>query len=358
MSEQFKENLINYEQLPLKKEAELIGRTLSNIETVEQQITIEADFTKLQRIGEPPSLNKEVPKNYLNKKNLFSASIDGRPVIVLHYSGQSYGQDANYFQRLYNNARDIYGGKATQFTERKIAPSLLGYDDQTMTLLIEKAQRDLGFYLNSTNETEIKQIINNFNQLIKKNWEESKKEDKSLPRYVDAFLKPEYNFLKEKKIENYFEDSKLINLYKKTQNELVNYSKDCQGVEKGFGLNDVKPSNLVEDKKNILFIDIEKPGYYHWLSMLGQFYQGAKTEAPNSCFTKLLKKHIVELLHKETDKKLAFKLFSLGRMNRLLIPCTLRNIVFASEIKSPINESNIKKILDQVNELINQKSIN
>lgn len=349
------EKNIPVESPPLNQVAKEIGSSLARIQNIEELREVETSHGPLTRIGKIRT-GLKIPLDYQHKKNLFEGEAQGQPVIILYFSGEVYGQDPDYFRRIYQDAKGVYSGQAVQFTRRKITPSLFGYDDQTMTLIIEKGVHDLGFYFFSTNEEEVREVIGESIDLMRYVWKESKTANNQLPRYVTAFLEPEYFFLAGKRPEDYLKDPEITNFYKQTQVELGEYLDRLNQArfERGFGFGDIKPPNLVKDKDGyILFIDVEKPGFsYHWLSMLGQFYQGTIKEASNSLFRQVSEQEFIRLLNFDSQPELAAKLFALGRINRLLIGCTLRNIVFTTEIGLPINKQEIKINLTQVRRLM------
>ena len=160
-----------------------------------------------------------------------------------------------------------------------------------------------------------------------------------------AFLEPEYEFLRSKKIEDYVSGD-LLELYNKVQEELLSYLQTTEekGFESGFGLADVKLDNLVEDEKgNIFFIDVAKPEKVHWITMMGQIYQDALSNKPDSILVKEIQKKCEEL-----DKDHIV----VGRMVRLLLPCTLRNISYNAEIKNPIDFGLVRNNLMEVRALL------
>lgn len=300
-------------------------------------------ITRLNRTSAKPGVSRE----YTNKKNVFTAIAEGTSLVILYFSGEVYGQDKDYFRRFYDNSKKVFAGEYV--SGKKISPKLLGFNDETMTLLVEKALKDLESYLESSQVQEIEKIIDKFIDFIYTVWSYTQEKSTEFCR-----------FLKDKKVENYLKDPGTLDLYKKTQRELTEYIREIDeaGFERGFGFSDVKPANLVEDKEgNILFIDVEKPGHCHWLSMLGQFYQGAVEKASSSLFVKILKEKTKDILSKESNGRLAEQLFTIGRMNRLLIPCTLRNIVFTQEIGEQPDEKSLERDLETVGKMIKTESL-
>jgi predicted kinase len=346
-----KEKNNSREKLPLNQAAQKLGnifRKNSKIDWVEKMVTPYGILVRLSK----PRAKKDLAPDYRHKKNTFAGKINGQEVVVFHCSGEIYGQDRTYFRRIYENMRDILSGQKTQFTERRIVPTLLGYDDETMTLIMEKMPRELGDYLSSNKEQEIRRVIRGTLDLFRHVWEKSKEKNDRLPRYVSAFLEPEYLFLKDKKPENYLKDSKVIQFYRQTQKEVKDFLKSLD-YQRGFGFGDISPQNLVENGQGqILFIDVGKPGDYHWLTMLGQLYQSIIEKAPNFLFSRVLKEEARNVI--KTSQ--AVRLFALGRINRLLMGCTLRNIVFESEIGHKSDENRIRGTLATIRHLTQIKS--
>jgi len=339
---------------PLNQNAKEIGLALSQASDINGLTNHK--FYELERIGQARA-GAKIPLSYQHKKHVFSATIPEQEVIVIHFSGEDYCQDLDYFKRAYENSRDFYGGQL--FPDRKIGPSLLGYDDKMMTLIVEKASRDLSVYFSSTDKDEVERVIDASVDLMIGVWEKSKEDNDQTPRYIKGFLEPEYFFLKGKRVEDYLKDPQLIDEYKQVQKELSEYLSQLGDFKRGFGFPDVKPSNLVEDEEgNLLFIDVAKPdNAYHWLTQLGQFYQGTVKEAPNSLLSKELKKRATQLIESHPQPDLALKLFALGRINRLLIVSTLRNIVYTKEIGLVPDEEIVRSSLSKVKPLIKAQSI-
>lgn len=354
------EKVVALEKLPCNHVAREIGQIL----------ILAPDINRLNKLKEPYDLKRinevgnieDIPYTHQNKRHIFWATILGQETVLLHFSDALYCQDPNYFWREYRDCRNFYSGQMLQSIDRKLSPSLLGHDDKTMTLIIERAPRDLSFFFDSTNEKELKQIIEASIDLFKYIWESTKEENKLHPRFVRTFLAPEYFFIKGKRVEDYLKNRQLIALYKQTQRELSGYLTRLGRFrfQRGFGLPDVKPTNLVEDKEgNVLFIDVSKPEFaYHWLNQLGQLYQGATKEAQNSLFTRILKERAEQTIKSFSEPELSIGLFALGRMNRLLICCTLRNIVYGVEIGQSIDDKMIRASLIKVKNLINVSSAN
>lgn len=342
------------EELPSNQVARKIGAIFKQAPKIDLVKEVETPYGIFTRLNKPRA-KRRISPDYRHKKNMFAGTIQKQPVVVFHCSGEVYGQDEIYFRRVYENTRNILDKQKTQFTERKIVPSLLGYDDKTMTLIMERASSDLGDYLTANDEKAVRQAIKGSIDLIRHVWEKSKEKGDQLPRYVGAFLEPEYPFLKGKKPEDYLKDPKVIQFYKQTQAELKKLAE--LDYERGFGFGDLSPSNLVEDNQGkILFIDVGKPGYYHWLTMLGQLYQNTIEKAPNSLFSRILKKEAKKAMV-DFPSGQAAQLFALGRINRLLMSCTLRNIVFEKEIGQVIDENRIRGVLAAVRYLARIDSV-
>lgn len=269
-------------------------------------------------------------KSYKDKKIMFWLNDSA---VLIHYWEKEYVNDPLYFWRLYQNSKKVFENDLIP------TPQLLSVDDKTMTLIIEKAKSDLSIYLSSKKETEINSIIKKVFDLFYYIWKETKEKNMGFPRYVSFFLEPEYPFLKTKRIGDYL-PFRLTKLYKTVQQELSEYLTQTKerGFESCFGLADIKMDNLVEDKDgNILFIDVEKPEKVHWMTLIGQLYQSVISKTPDSIFAKVLKKNIKKIMEKETELDLVKRQFDIGRMNRLLLPCTIRNISYCAETNQPID---------------------
>ncbi len=357
-STQMREKFNSTEELPLNQAAREIGQVLVQALNINRLNKVEQPY-RIERIGEAET-RENFPPSHQSKRHLFWGEIGKEEIVIEHYSDISYCQDPDYFKRMYQGARDFYGGQSTEFTNKKLGPKLLGCDDETMTLIIERCEHDLTFYFSSTDEEELRRIIESSIDLFKKTWESSKEENNLHPRYVRAFLVPEYFFLEGKKVEDYLKNRNLISLYKQTQEELEEYLRRLEPFpfQRGFGFPDVQPSNLVEDKEgNVLFIDVAKPEYaYHWLNQLGQLYQGANKKSPSSLFTQTLEERALQLIESAPDPELAVCLFALGRMNRLLILCTLRNIVYNVETGQGAHEQMIRENLTKIGNLMKSTS--
>lgn len=344
------------EELPLQITARQLGQELERIPALERLPEVTTSLGAIRRLDQIPE-TRNVPEAYRGKKSVFQLEIAARSVVAIHFSGERYGQDPTYFKRLYENSREVFGGK--KIPGKKIAPSLLGYDDPSRTLLVEKAERDLSSYFQSNDQKRISHTLDRLHAFLKEVWASSREDSQEFCRYVDAFVVSEYDFLKGKKATDYLHDQEAVRLYQATQQGVSSCTRALNqvGVERGLAFSDVKPANMVEDQAgNILFIDVEKPGYGHYLSMLGQFYEGVLKEAPYSLFAARLKQKIAEILSAATDPGTANKLVVIGRINRLLIPYTLRNLVFSSEIGVPPDETSLKRSLQRVRQLLRADS--
>jgi predicted kinase len=193
-------------------------------------------------------------------------------------------------------------------------------------------------------------------------WDHTKQQNNGFPRYVEAFLNPEYDHLKDKKVDDYISDSKIVTKYKGVQNCLRDYLVETNkmGFQRGFGFGDVKPGNLVlDDRGNAMFIDVGKPAFnYHWLTHFGQYYHDVVKKFPKTKFSSVVQKQALEILKSFENKDLGMRLFILGRLNRDLIGLTLRNIVFFSEINKPVDENIIKLKLPVIEEYTKITDVN
>jgi len=394
------ERQISTEFLPLNQAAEEIGTVLNQVPSLNELTTIKTPYGTLERIGEPRAARegiKDIPLTHQHKKHLFRGKIEilDLPVVITYFSGEDYCQDVDYFRREYENSRGVYSGQTTAFTDRKVAPWLYGDDDETMTLIVEAAAHDLTSYYRSTSHREVEEAIRKSIELINHVWETSRRENNTFPglksrvstskgsrftasihppegsggfleafndkwpRYIAAFLVPEYPHLRDKALKDYLQEPSVIGYYQETQAALRNYLSRLGDFERGFGFADVKPDNLVEDNEGkILFIDVAKPEFaYHQWTTLGQIYQSVATKAPDSLFGRILKTAITSRLETDPQQALAIKLFTMGRMNRLLISCTLRNIVYVKEIGLTVDDNEIMTRLKQVRSLMEVDSI-
>ncbi len=322
--------------------ASVIGESLVKKDFLNKS-SVETNYGSLIPIRKIDT-NSTLPEKYQNKKVMFWL---GESAVVIHYWGENYVEDPLYFRNLYQNSKEIY------INELIPTPDLIDFDDKNMTLVIKRAENDLSIYLSSKKENEINFILDKSFNLFRSVWEKSKEEKMGFPRYVSSFLQPEYPFLKSRKIDDYLSRD-LMKTYKSVQNELTNYLDEVkkENFENGFGFADVKLDNLVEDKDKILFIDVEKPEKVNWLTLVGQLYQDAVSKGNNSLFTKMLKEKSEKIFNKEKKQKLAVCHFNLGRMNRLLLPYTLRNISYNVETNNKIDFDRLNKSLKEVQTLL------
>lgn len=305
--------------------------------------SIKTDYGDLIPI-EKLNVNSNLPENYQSKKAMFWL---GKSVVVIHYWGENYVKDDFYFRRLYQNSKKVYQNKLVP------TPELIDYDDKNMILVTERVENDLSIYLSSKKREEIETVIDKCFNLFYSVWEKTKETKMGFPRYVSFFLKPEYSFLRTRKIDDYLPKD-LTEAYKLTQVKLNDHLNSIKktGFESGFGLADVKLDNLVEDKNNILFIDVEKPEKVHWLTLAGQLYQRTVFENKNPFFIKILREKSDKILKKEKNQEMAIRHFNLGRMNRLLLAYTLRNISYCVEINEKIDFEGLNKSLKKVQTLL------
>lgn len=346
---------------PCDRQAKIIGAALAqNRQAASLFPEIDTPVGKLTRWGQP-RVNPTAPVERQGKKTTFTITLPTQEAIfVIHFTGREYGDDSDYHWRDYRDFRDIHGGERPPGLDKSIAPPLLGANDETMTLLIAMAEHDLAHYYRLEDKETACRIVNEAISLTTYLWEKTKTPTPSFPRYAAAFLKPEYSFLESKRIEDYIGDQALVQLYKQTQRAVSNYFARLAeiGFESGFGFSDIKPANMVENREgDILFIDVSRPSNQHWLSMLGQLYQGALNEAPKKCLlVEILREKALEILKAHKNQELAVGLFTAGRMNRLLLPCTLRNIVWGAEVGSQTDQKLIRNCLVKVEELIGSRS--
>jgi predicted kinase len=327
-----------------------LGKTLRTQPSFDEATEIKTPYGEIKRLGRKRN-NSGIPERYRYKKYTFSGDYQGLPVIITHYLGEQYGEDDTFFRRNYANSKAVYSGELTAFTERKIVPRLLSFDDETMTLVTERNVRDLSSYFDSTDSQEISRIIDGFIDLVKTVYVSSASDRQEFPRYTAAFIEPEYPFLSSKKPEDYLKDPISITYYHQTQEALrgLMTKLKASGYHSGFGFGDVKPGNLVEDDDGqVLFIDVGKPGWGdHWADQLGQFYQSTLKNAPGTLFCRVLKTKIIEEL-KNSDDPFAVPLFSIGRINRLVLPYTLRNIVATAKLGGTTDEKAMRDTLAKV----------
>ncbi len=336
--------------------AKVLGNYLRSIRDIDFVIDLQIPLGKLVRLGKVRSI-KGVTRNYQYKKNIFELKLKSKSLVAIYFSGEDYGPEIDFFRKMYENTKNVYSGTLTQFTSKKITPKLIDYDDGTMTLIIAKASNDLTNYSKAKNTKRLQDVHLRTITLFKDTWKDSKRQNDGWPRYIDAFLNPnQYDSIKNKSIDEYL-TPKTANFYVDTQRVVQEFVESINGIEKGFGFSDLKPDNLAEDdNKNILYIDVGKPGFgYHWLTLLGIYYQGVVEQLPNTAFSKVLKKEINKILTKYPKEDESIKLFVLGRVNRFLLPSTLWNIAFLKQVNIKIDENDL---LDRMGKVKNFTKIN
>jgi hypothetical protein len=298
-----------------------LGKMLRENPEMMDQPSANTDYGKLDCFRKPVK-NESIPPSHEGKRAILWL---GDEYVVHHTWGESYVGDPKYFRNLYETSKKVLADESIP------TPKLISSDDETMTLVMERLDRDLSVYLESDDRQQAEQVVDRVEQFLKGVWENSKTDNMGFPRYVSAFLEPEYEFLKAKKIEDYISGDDL-ELYREVQQELKEYTKSIEekGFESGFGLADVKLDNLVEDNHgNIYFIDVAKPEEVHWVTMLGQIYEDALTKNPDSLLIDVLEKRCAQLFEEDEINKDHFKI---GRLNRILLPCTLRNVTYNVEV--------------------------
>ena len=324
----------------LRDLARKIGTVLKNNPEWLLEKTIETEFGTLTYIRKP-NIKQDVHISYIGKKVLFYLN---DKYVLCHFWGEEYLEDPTYFKRMYQKGVDIF------LDERVPTPKLISYDDESLTWIIEKLDKDLSHYLKTEDREIIEDVIDKTISLFEKTWKKTKENKKGFPRYVRSFVRPEYEFLKNKKIKNYL-SSDLVELYINTQNILSEYLEKVENMdfEGGIGFADVKLDNLVEDEDgNVYFIDADKPEIVHWITMFGQVYQNAFIVSDNVLFKEVLDKKYEELIKKGEINK---HHITIGRMNRYLLPCTLRNVSFNHETNRVNDEELIRNNLLCVKEL-------
>ncbi len=339
--------------------AQIVGVKLKSIPNLGSLTEINTEIGALVRLNH--LVNVATSPDYQHKKHVYTGSLskDSRalPIIVIHYSGSVYGRDPEYFTRWYQDGKELFGGEVVVAKGSKLFPHLYSFDDETTTLVVERAKSDLQeLYLNP-NSTPA-EALDAANKIVETFMLGSKDGDRKegFPRYIEAFLDPEYEYLRTSRFQDYYRDQDLIAYHNQTQEKLKAYTDELtkKSFTRGFGIPDCTPANLVEDNKgNIMYIDIERYAFtYHWLSLLGNVYQHAFDGNSQAEFTKALKAIALRSIAEYGDPELATQLFVLGRLNSILIPATIRNIAFMAEIKQPIPEVVIRKTLDETNHLL------
>ena len=332
--------------------AKILGEYLRNIKDIDFVTDLQTPLGRLVRLGKIRSL-KGVDRKYRFKKNVFELMLKNKPFVVIYFSGEGYGSVKDFFRIIYKNTKDVYSGDLTKFTTNKITPELIDYDDNTLTLIVDKVSSDLTKYSKLKNSRQLQDVHKKTTKLFKDTWHDSKKQNDELPRYVDAFLKPyQYESLKNKKIDDYL-TPKTVDFYLDTQSVVREFVKEISDTKKGFGFSDLKPDNLAEGtNRDILYIDVGKPSFsYHWLTLLGIYYQGVVEQLPVTHFSKTLKSLITKTLDSYPKREEGIKLFILGRMNRFLLPCTLWNIAFLKDVNIRIDENDLLDRMGKVKNL-------
>lgn len=340
--------------------AETIGQ---DIKTVEEDIytanSVPTRLGLLARVGDPPG--KKEPESHINRKHLFRAQVGGEDVVVLHFSGEEYGEDSDYFRRVFENSVGFYGGQMTRFTDQKLAPTLYGSDNQTMTLVMEKGVASLDEYFEIGNEVEVKDVVCRYIELVQDIWRRSKDTKIGWPRHFISLIRPQYECLVGRDpVEHIENGSEVATLYKQAMVKVADFVVELEKekLETGFGFEDGKPHNTVLTRAGeMVFIDVTWPSRdYHWAAVLGCFYQSALADAPRSVFTKVLREELKQILLQD-QTELAVQLFCAGRMNRLAIPCNARNIVFMRQINLPISAKKIRPNLESIDRLCGVREI-
>lgn len=347
------------ERVELTNLASSLGSTLKGTENIGLTTTVNTPFGELTRINATVS-GEGVPEKYHHKKHVFRGNFGNTPIIIIHYSGLHYGKDPEYFKRWYKDSKNALSGNVINLQEKRLFPKLYSFDDLSMTLVIEDAGQDMEQkYLDQDiTDDSAEEAVNRVVEAFKLSWQNSKGEPDGFPRYVEAFLVPEYQYLREAEVSDYYQNSEIINLYGETQEKVQRYLDQINQTpfKRGFGTPDCKPANLIEGQNGqVMFIDVERYSFsYHWISLLGNTYHHAHGRSPESAFTKAFGEAIKELLRSqnEVDQKQALALFVLGRLNVVLIGLTLRNIAFMSEIKRPIPEEDILTYIKEASRLL------
>lgn len=282
----------------------------------------------------------DVAKKYCYKKHVFEL----KSKVVIYFSREEYGDEKSHFRQIYENIKKsmLYG----------LTPTILSHDDKTMTLVVEKAQYDLERYFAINDKRQLLRMHKNVAGFFKNVWKKTKKHSSGLPRYVKAFIRlHQYQSQTGDKLENYL-STDTVKIYKKIQKVVRKFVNDLSKThyERGFGTGDVKPANLVVAKgRKLLFIDVDKAEFnYHWLTLLGIYYQCTVESTPNSPFSKTLKQEITRVLHSYPQKDVGIKLFLLGRINCYLLPCTLWNIAFLKNVGKWIDEKGLRDKMGKV----------
>ncbi len=340
--------------IDLKESAKEVGRYLRTVPEIGQAQELDSPVGHLQRIN--GLVDGSLPLAYQHKKHVFSGELDKTPIVILFYSDPVYGQDPNYFTRWYEESKKIFSGQITRTADTKLFPELYSAHDMTRTLVLENGGEDLTKARSVDPDT----VLGTFKQVTGL----QRKNVYNYPRYVGAFLEPEYAYLKTQNIEDYYSDPALLELYHDTQDKVKKYLFDTNRAEylRGFGVPDCTAANLLQSPTGeILLVDVERSDFaYHWLSLAGHLYQTLGVREPaDTNFTGSFREKILEATQDDPDlpRDYASGLLVVGRLNSLLIPCTIRNVVFASEIGRPIGPDLLVEQLDKVNMLMRVDSL-
>lgn len=332
--------------------AEKIGKFLKSIGDIGQKNQIDCEFGKLVRIN--TLVNNNTLYRYQHKKHVFTLTGKGIAAVVIHYSDTVYGKDDHYFDGWYMDGKFLYGkdvsGKWNFF------PKLLSFDDETMTLVVEKLENDLGDYLTSKDWESAMNVVEKIIVAFTSANKFTKNSD-GFPRYIENFLNPEYEYLTKLTTFDFYKDKKLAEEHDKTKTRLKEFLTSVKGKYKnGFGIPDCKLQNLLRrNNGQVVFTDVERFSFnYNWFMLLGNVYDHFKDQK-NHLFYKTFEGIVGKLIRDENDPILALKLFNMGRLNNILIPCTIRNIAFMSEINNPINPAAIINNLQLAQQLMSTK---
>jgi len=341
------------------REAEIVGEALrKDPERTLFASEIETPVGVLTRIGGSRA-RPETPSVWQNKKTLFKTEIRETKTVVVHFTGEPYGEDPDYFQRDFQDYYDFHQGRVIP-GERKVAPDFYGSHSPTMTLLTEAAERDLSQYFRSQDKKAVAGTVKKAIDLTDYAISQTRRNTPSFPRYLSAFLTPEYPFLAGKKIRNYLSDPELIALYKDTQRQTIAFITPLTelGFVSGICLSDIKAENLVKDREGrVFFIDPTRYGRMHRLAAIGQLFQNTADDAPESLFAKILRQKVEELIVAERDPQTAVCHFLTGRMNRLALPLTLRNLSFNIDSGGENDEQLVEEKLYALRRLLNRRSL-
>ncbi|KKU50676.1 MAG: hypothetical protein UX73_C0017G0004 [candidate division WWE3 bacterium GW2011_GWC1_47_10] len=337
--------------------AKIYGDFLSKLKDINHLNNVEAPFGTFKRLGRVRALSN-VDKKHEYKKNVFELKSGGTSFLVIYFSGKEYDDVPDFFKKMYQNTKKVLLGKPHAIP----TPKLLSYDNGTMTLVIEKLAGELGRYSNTKSTIKLQKIHNETINLFLKTWEVSKGKSKKLPRYVETFLRPQHASIKNVKISSLITNTDTLEAYAKTQKAVRKFIKDLslQHIETGIGNGDIKPDNIVEDNAGrLFFVDVGKSSEgYHWLTMLGIYYQSTVETMPNTPFSNTLRTAVSETLQQYKNQKEGIELFLLGRINKFLLPCTMWNIYFLKRVGLNVNENDIGDRLGKVRVLTKIENIN